>query len=96
MPLGMARMLPSMHVGDLVRVGNHDLKRLFPGQIGELVQHVLGGAVEQGRLVVRVLEAVARLQHRPVGGVLRVLEMHVAGGHHRFVQRLAHPDDGAG
>ena len=83
------------HVGNFIRVLHHDLKGLILGQIIELVQHVLGGAVIEGRLIVSVLKTVARLQHRPVNGVLRVLEMHVTGGHHRFVQRLAQLDDGA-
>ena len=46
---------------DLAGVGHDDLVGLLLGQITELVQHILRRAVEQGRLVVRVLEAVARL-----------------------------------
>ena len=46
---------------DLAGVGHDDLVGLLLGQIAELVQHILRRAVEQGRLVVRVLEAVACL-----------------------------------
>ena len=46
---------------DLAGVGHDDLVGLLLGQIAELVQHILRRAVEQGRLIVRVLEAVACL-----------------------------------
>ena len=80
---------------DLAGVGHHDLVGLFLGQVAELLQHILRGAVEQRGLGVRILEAVARLQHRAVDGILRLGKMHVAGGDDRFVQVLAQPDDGA-
>ena len=79
----------------LAGIGHDDLVGLFPGQVAELVQHILGGAVEQGRLVVRVLEAVARLQDRAVDGVLRLGEMDIAGGDDGLVQVFAQLDDGA-
>ena len=83
---------PVHHISNLVGVGYHDFKGLFLGQIVELIEHILSGAIVQRRLIVRILEAVAGLQHRPVD---RVLEMHVAGSHHRLVQHLAQLDDGA-
>ena len=82
------------HGGHLVGVGDDDLPRLFGGQIVELGQHVLGGAVVEGRLVVGVLVAAGRLHHRAVDRVLRLLKMDVAGGDHRLVQVLAQLDDG--
>ncbi len=80
---------------DLARVGHNDLIRLFFGQIAELFQHVLGGAVEQRRLVVGILEAIARLKDRAVDGVFRLGEMDVAGGDDRLVQVFAQLDDRA-
>ena len=80
---------------DLARIGHDDLIRLFFGQIAELFQHVLGGAVEQRRLVVGILEAIARLKDRAVDGVFRLGEMDVAGGDDRLVQVFAQLDDGA-
>ena len=77
---------------DLVGVFHHDFVGFFLGQVAELGQHVLGGAVVEGRLEVGVLEAVARLEHRAVDGVLRLLEVDVAGGDDRLVQVLAQPD----
>ena len=47
----------------LAGVGDHDLVGFLFGQIVELLEHVLRGAVEQRRLVVSVFKAVARLQH---------------------------------
>ena len=58
-------------------------------EIIELRQHIVGGAEVQGGLVVRILKAAARLDDAAVDGVLRLLEVDVAGGHHRPVQRLA-------
>ena len=77
------------HGRDLARVLDHHLVGLLLGQIVELVQHILCGAEEQRRLVVGILEAVARLQHRTVHGIFRLGEVHVAGGDHRLVQVLA-------
>ena len=76
-------------------VGHHDLVGLFLGQVAELLQHILRGAVEQRGWVSASLKAVARLQHRAVDGILRLGKVHVAGGDDRFVQVLAQPDDGA-
>ncbi len=87
--LGDGPQPPIDHGGDPAGVFHHDLKRLFFGQIVELGQHIPGVAVKERGLMVGVLEAVARLQHRPVDRVLRVFEVHVPGGDHRLVQRLA-------
>ena len=83
------------HGRHLVGVGDDDLPGFFGGQVVELGQHILGGAVVEGRLVVGVLVAAGRLHHRAVDRVLRLLEMDVAGGDHRLVQVLPQPDDGA-
>ena len=83
------------HGGDLAGVLHHNLVGFFLGQIVELRQHILRGAEEQRRLVVGILEAVARLQHRTVHGIFRLGEVHVAGGDHRLVQVLAQLDDRA-
>ena len=83
------------HRRDLAGVLHHYLVGFFLGQIVELRQHILRGAEEQRRLVVGILEAVARLQHRAVDGILRLGKVHVAGGNDRLVQVLAQLDDRA-
>ena len=83
------------HVGDLVRVRHDDLVRLFLSEIFELPQHFVRRAHVQRRLLVGVGEALAGHQDRAAGGVLRVLEVHVARRDDRLVQPLAEPHDRA-
>ena len=83
------------HRRDLAGVLHHHLVGFFLGQIVELCQHILRGAEEQGRLVVRILEAVARLQHGAVRRILRLSKVHVASGNDRLVQIFAQLDDRA-
>ena len=80
--------------GNFVGVGDNDLVGFLLGEVAELVEHVRRGAVVQRRLIVGILESVARLQHGPVDSILRLLKMHVAGGNDRLVQFLAQLDDG--
>ena len=81
--------------GDLVGIGDADLKGFLFGQIVKLLQHILGGAEIQRRLIVGILKAAARLQYGAVGGVLGVLKMHIARGNHRLVQLFAQANDRA-
>ena len=81
--------------GYLVRVGHHNLKRLFLAQIAEIFQHILGGAVIQRGLVVGILKTVAGLQDRTVRRILRFLKMDIAGCNNRFVQLFTEGDNGA-
>ena len=82
-------------VGDEVGVFHHHLEGLFLPQIGELLQHLRGGAHIQGRLVLRVGEALAGHNHLAEVRVFGVFKVHVAGGHHGLSQLLPNPDDGA-
>ena len=95
--LGMLGEQPKLlHlIGDLPRIVNDHLVRLFLAQITEFLQHLVGSLKVQRRLIVAVLEAETRLNDRAIDGVVRVEEMHVARGYHRNAQLLAQPDNGA-
>ena len=80
-------------VRDPVGVGDDHLFRFPAAQILEFLQHFLGGAQKQGCLIVRVLEALAGHDDPAVNLVLRVQEMHIAGGNHRLVELLAQRHD---
>ena len=56
MPLGMARMPPSHMSAILPGFATTISNAFFRGQVIELGQHILGGAVIKGRLVVGVLK----------------------------------------
>ena len=75
-------------------VDDHPVGRLRP-QIGELLQHLVGGLEVDGQRRVGVREFLAGQQDMAVHLVLRLLKMHVACGAHRLAQLLAQPDDGA-
>ena len=81
------------HIRDTVWVRDDDLPRLLRRKIAELLEHIICGTEVQRSLIIGVLEAVARLQHRAVDGVLRLHKMHVARGHHHFAQRFAQTDN---
>ncbi|CCX37069.1 unknown [Clostridium sp. CAG:1013] len=83
------------HIGDLVRVGHHHLEGLFFPQVLKLFEHLGGSAHVQGRLLIRVVEAPAAHDDPAVVRVLGVLEVDVAGSHHRLTQLLADLHDGA-
>ena len=70
-------------------VGDHHLLRLVRSQILELRQHLLRGPKVEGRLVVRILEALAGHDNPAVDLVLRVQKMNVAGGADRLVKLLS-------
>ena len=77
------------HVGDHVGVGDHHLEGLFLPEVGEFLQHFLGGAEVEAAVLVEVLELHARLEDLSVDVVLGVEEVGVAGGHHGLAILLA-------
>ena len=81
------------HIGNGVGVGYYDFLRLFCAKIAEFLQHLIGGAQVQRRLVIGVLEALPCLQYLTEYPVLLVHEVDVAGGNHRLVQLLAELDN---
>ena len=66
--------------GDELGIFDHYLVGLLFSQIGKFFQHFVRGLKVQGRLVVGVGKALARLDDGAENGVLGVEEMHVAGG----------------
>ncbi len=83
------------HIGDAVGIFHHDLMGLLLSQIGEFLQHLVGGVEIQGHILVRVVKALGGQQDVAEDLVLRVQEMDVAGGHHHLPQLLAQADNGA-
>ena len=77
------------HIRDQIGVGDHDFLRLVVAQILKLLQHLLRGAQVERRLVVRILVLSRGHDDPAVNLVLRIQKMHVAGSHHRFMERLA-------
>ena len=77
------------HVGNEIGVGDHHLKGLLLTEVGEFLQHLLGGAEVEAAVLVKVLELHARLQYLAVHVVLGVKEVSVAGGHHGLAVLLA-------
>ena len=82
-------------IGNLARVGDNDLIRLFLAQIGKLLEHFVRRLEIQRRLKVTVIIAHARLDDGAVDRVVRVKEVHVARCHNGNAQFLAQLHDGA-
>ena len=81
-------------VGDEVGVLHHHLVGLLLAQVGELLQHLVGGLQVDGQRLVRVLKALGGQENVAVHLVLRVQEVDVPGGAHRLAQLLPQPDHG--
>lgn len=79
--------------GDFVRRLHNHVVRFLLAQIGEFLQHLVGGAEVERRLMVAVLKALGVHQYGAVNGVLRLFEVHVSGRHNRLAQLFAQPDD---
>ena len=79
----------------LAGIRDHHFQRLFPAQIAEFFQHLVGGLEINGQGLVGVREFLAGQQDMAVHLILRLLKMHVAGGADGLVQLLAQLDDGA-
>ena len=75
--------------GDELGVFDDHLVGLFLAQIGEFLQHFVGGLEVQGRLIVGVGKALARLDDGAENRVLRVEKMHVPGSAHGQAQLFA-------
>ena len=82
-------------IGDLAGVVDDHLVGLFRPQIGEFLQHFIGGLEIDGQRCVGIGKFFAGQQNVAVYLILRLLKMHVAGGTYRLAQFLAQPDDGA-
>ena len=80
-------------VGNLARVFNHDLARLFFAQIAEFFQHFVGRLEVQRRLIIRVGKALPGLQDGARLRVARVEKMHVARRDDGNAAFFAQPDD---
>ncbi len=74
------------HVGNPVGVGNDNFLRLPAAKVVKFRQHFLGGAQKQGGLVVRILKSLPRHNNPAVHLILRVQEMHVAGGYYHLLE----------
>ena len=105
LPLGILQLGGEQTVGQRVQIsapGGDELGIVddhLPGglsaQIGEFLQHLVGGAEVKRIGRVGVLKALGGQQHMAVDLVLRVQEVDVAGGHHGFAQFMGQLHDGA-
>ena len=94
--LSRRQQLDFLHqIGDFPGVDDDHLAGLFRPQIGEFLQHLVGGLEVDGQRRVSVGEFLAGQQDMTVHLVLRLLKMHVAGGADGLAQLLAQADDGA-
>ena len=84
---------PFDHIRNLIRVSDDYLFCFIASEIFKFRQHFLGSPKIQRRLIVRVLEALSGHDNPAVDLVLRVQEMHVAGGHHRLMELLSQGHD---
>ena len=80
-------------VRDGPRRVDHDPLGFLGPQVGKLRKHVVGGPKVERRLVVAVLKALGVHEDRAEDGIPRLLEVHVAGGHHRDTQPVAELHD---
>ena len=77
------------HICDQIGIRDHDLLRLIAPQILEFLKHFLRGTQIKRRLIVRILIFSRGHDDPAVYLILRIQKMHVAGGHHRFVEGLS-------
>ena len=80
------------HVGNQVRIFDHDFIGLLLAKIRELLQHLVRGLKVQRQRPVGVLKLVGRQQQVPVDLVLRVEKVDIARGHHGDSQFLSQGD----
>ena len=83
------------HIRNAVRVLHHNLVGFLFAQVRKLRQHLVCGPEIQGHILVRVVKALGRQEDVPEDFVLRIQEMHVSCGNHRFSQFLTQPDNGS-
>ena len=81
------------HGRDLVGIFHHHLIGLRGTQIFKFPQHFLGCPQIQRCLVVRVAEPLSGHDDPAVHLVLRIQEMHVAGGHNRLFELVSQLQD---
>ncbi len=83
------------HVGDHAGILHHHLIGRLLAEIGKLLQHLVGGLEVDGQALVRIGKFLAGQQHMAVNFVLRLHEVHVAGGADGLMQLSSQPHDGA-
>jgi len=94
--LARRQQLDLLHqIRNMAGIGHHHLIGLVLPQIGELLQHLVGGLEVDGQRRIGIRELLAGQQHMAIDLVLRLLKMHVAGGADGLMQLLPQPDDGA-
>ena len=89
----MDRRHPFNHCRNPFRIVQDDLPCLFLPEIGKLRKHLLRGTEIKRRLIVRICKTLAGHNNPPVHLVLRIQEMHVAGGRHRLLVLLPECND---
>ena len=82
-------------IDDHVGILDDDLICLFLAEIGELREHFVGGLEIERKRTVCVRHLLGRQKNVAVNFILRIQEMHVAGGDDGLSKLLAQLDDGA-
>ena len=82
------------HIGNHPGVGDYHFHSLFLAQIGEFLQHFVGGLKVNGQRLVGIRKLLGRQQNMTVHLILRFQKMHVTGGTHRLTQLLAQTNYG--
>ena len=77
------------HIRDLVGIGNDHLFCFFTSQIGKFLQHFLRCTKVKRCLVIRVGKSVSCHDNPAVNLILRIHEMHIAGGNYRLFELFA-------
>ena len=84
---------PVAHIGNEIRVFDHDLPGFFFSKVGELRQHLVGGAEVEGVGPITVVEALGGQENVPEDLVLGVQEVDVSRSADGFFQFFAQPDN---
>ena len=79
------------HVGDEIGVVHHHGLSRLRAQVGEFLEHFVGGTEVEGQRSVAVLKALGGKQQAAIDLILGVLEVDVAGGHHGLLKLRAQP-----
>ena len=82
------------HIGDLVGVGDNHLICFIGAKIGKLIQHLIGRAEIERRLIVGVLKFHTGQQDGAEDRVFRLHKMHVTGCNNWFIELFTNPKDG--
>ena len=80
-------------IADFPGIVDHDLPGGFLPQIIKFLQHFLRCPEEKRRLLIRILKFFSFHDNAAVNLILRIHEMNVTGGHHRFPELLSKLQD---